>query len=173
MILDDNLVSIDSANMSGISGATISGRAVALNSFLHPGKMDRVPLYVTVAGVACSSGASINIRVQQSPDNTASNFVNAGPSWSIPLTSDVYLSSGVIVSSGTSGASSGYVINPAITGGRNIGPRYLPPQVSEGWVRVMITGGGAAITGGTAFAAVTREDYQPYEEDEKLDSSSL
>jgi len=148
MLLDDNLVMIDSAALV----SAITPTAVGLKSFLHPGKMDAVPVYIcadkTTSG---NASAAITINFQQasaqignsSGASSSGVWVNAGPSWTLTASQ---LASGVPV-----------------------GPRYLPREVTQPWIRLNVSKTGT-FSAGALTAAIVREDYQPYEADEKIEA---
>ena len=147
MLLDDNLVMLNGAALA----STISPTAVGLKSFLHPGKMDAVPVYVCVDGVACSANASLTIGFQQASAQIGNSsgasasgvWVDVGPKW--------------------------VVASAALVSGGVVGPRYLPREVTQPWIRLSVSK-TSTFASGAITAAIVREDYQPYEADEKIEA---
>ena len=138
MIFDDNLVFVN----SGALASSITPAAVALNSFLHPGKMDAVPVYVCATKNTSGTSASITVGFQESEHQT-SGFSAVGPTWTVTA---AQLASGVPV-----------------------GPRYLPREVTKPWIKMTISKAGT-FSAGALTAAIVREDYQPYAQTEMLEA---
>ena len=79
MILDDNVVSIDGAALTG----TITPVAVPLTSFRKPGRMEPIPVCVR-ATTDTAGGTSVTIGFSQS-DTQSGEFNAAGPTWTVAL----------------------------------------------------------------------------------------
>lgn len=79
MIIDSNLVSIDSVAL-----ASVTGNPVALNSIRKPGRMNPIPCYVGVEGTA-AGGTSVTIKIQQADTQSGSYTDVPGSSVTVPL----------------------------------------------------------------------------------------
>ena len=79
MLIDDNLVSIDSQALSG----TVTPVAIALNAFKKPGRQEPIPVAIR-ATRDVAGGTSLTIGFSQS-DTQAGTFNAAGPSWTVTL----------------------------------------------------------------------------------------
>ena len=140
MILDDNLISIEDGDLTG---ATVTGKAIALNSFQKPGRMGPIPFFVGVVGEDAAGGTSITIKLQQSDSESGSYSDVPGSSLTVALADMVT--------------------------GKNIGWRFLPTGLTKPWFKVVSTQAGT-FTAGKLFAAVTTEDHLPYEEGMYIDA---
>lgn len=79
MLIDSNLVSIDSAELSG----TITPVAIPLTSLYRPGRMER-PLVCVQGSKDCAGGTSVTIGFQQA-DEENGTFAAVGPTFVVPL----------------------------------------------------------------------------------------
>ena len=143
MILDDNLITIENEDLTE---ATITGKAIALNSFQKPGRMGPIPFFVGVVGEDAAGGTSITIKLQQSDTEDG-------------IYSDV------------PGSSLTVALADMVTG-RNIGWRFLPVGLTKPWFKVVSTQEGS-FSAGKLFAGVTVEDHLPYEEGMYIDAGEV
>lgn len=79
MLIDSNLVSIDSAELQG----TITPVAIPLNSFLKPGREEAIPVCVQ-ASKDVAGGTSVTIGFEQA-DEENGTFEAVGPTYEVPL----------------------------------------------------------------------------------------
>ena len=78
MIIDSNLVSIDSQDLDD----TITPVAVSLNAFKFPGRQEPIPVAIRASGAL--GGTSISITFQQA-DTQSGEYADVGPTWTVPL----------------------------------------------------------------------------------------
>lgn len=133
MIIDSNLVSLDSV---AVTGSAVTGSAIALDSFLDPGRMEPIPLCAKVVGEAFAGGTSLTFRITQSDTEDGAYADVPGSEVSVALAD--------------------------LTVGKSIGWRFLPRGVSKPWLKMVVTPTGT-FTAGKVFGAVVREDDLPYE----------
>lgn len=143
MILDDNLITIENGDLTK---ETITGEAIALNSFQKPGRMGPIPFFVGVLGEAAAGGTSVTIKLQQSDSESGSYSDVPGASITVALAD--------------------------MTLGKNLGWRYLPAGLTKPWFKLVSTQTGT-FTAGKLFAAVTTEDHLPYEEGMYIDAGEV
>ena len=79
MIIDSNLVSIDSQALSG----TVTPVAVALNAFKKPGRQGPIPVAIR-ATANTAGGTSLTIGFSQA-DTQSGEYSAVGPSWTVTL----------------------------------------------------------------------------------------
>ena len=79
MLIDDNLVSIDSQALSG----TVTPVAIALNAFKQPGRQEPIPVAIR-ATRDVAGGTSLTIGFSQS-DTQGGTYNAVGPSWTVTL----------------------------------------------------------------------------------------
>ena len=79
MLIDDNLVSIDSQALSG----TVTPVAIALNAFKKPGRQEPIPVAIR-ATRDVAGGTSLTIGFSQS-DTQGGTYNAVGPSWTVTL----------------------------------------------------------------------------------------
>ena len=79
MLIDDNLVSIDSQALSG----TVTPVAIALNAFKLPGRQEPIPVAIR-ATRDVAGGTSLTIGFSQS-DTQGGTYNAVGPSWTVTL----------------------------------------------------------------------------------------
>lgn len=115
--------------------SAVTGKAVALTGFLKPGRVEPVPVAIHVNEPA-QGGESLTIKLQHSDAEDGSFEDVPGASFTVEAAS--------------------------LVPGRNLGWRYLPPDVSKPWIRVVATPAGS-FSAGTLTAAVVREDEFLYE----------
>lgn len=135
MIIDSNLVLVDSAALSG----TVTSNVVGLTSLKKPGKFDAIPIYFGCTGDV-AGGTSIAVKLQQS-DTSSGEFADVPGSSMTLLLADLQ----------------------AIAAGGHAPYKYLPRGVTKPWIKMVVTATGT-FTGGKFFAAIMREDDEPYEE---------
>lgn len=133
MLLDANLISLDSA---AVTGAAVTGSAMPLTSFLIPGREEPIPICAKVVGENFAGGTSITFKLTQADaqDGTYSDVPAS------PVT----------------------VALADLKVGKTIGWRFLPRGVSKPWLKIVATPTGT-FTAGKVFGAVVREDDLPYE----------
>jgi hypothetical protein len=78
MLIDDNLISIDAASLTG----AITSTAVPLTSFLKPGRVEPIPL-VIMANEAAAGGTSVTFKVQQADEANGSFSDVPGASYTV------------------------------------------------------------------------------------------
>ena len=141
MIIDDNLVSIESGSLTSSSG--ITGQAIALTSFLNPGRQNPIPVSCLIleAGVG---GTSITITIKQS-ESLYGNFSDCA-SVTIPC--------------------------EQLKKGARIGFRFLPQGVKKPWIKFAVSPTGT-FTSGKIFCALTREDPLPYTAGMYIDKGNI
>lgn len=132
MLIDSNLVLLDSAD---VRGAAVTGPAVGLTSFLHPGRMEPVPICAKVVGGDFAGGTSVTFKLTQSDSKDGSYTDVPGSAVTVPL-ADLKV-------------------------GQTIGWRFLPRGASKPWLKMVATPSGT-FTAGKVFACVAREDELPY-----------
>lgn len=130
MIIDSQLVFLDGEDIS----AAATGNAVALTSFLKPGREEPIPICIRMVEAA-AGGTSIALTLQEC-DSEKGTFADVpGASLTVALAD--------------------------LGAGARLGWRWLPPAVEKPWVRLSITPTGT-FTAGKIFAALAREDDLPY-----------
>lgn len=115
-------------------GAEISGEAVGLTSFFSPGHEEPIPLCVKMIEDA-AGGTSLTVKLQQADSEKGSYEDVPGAS----ITHDL----------------------AELKAGVALGWRFLPATVKKPWLKVVVTPQGS-FTAGKIFAALVREDPQPY-----------
>lgn len=133
MLLDSNLILMDS---TPVLGAAVTGPAVALTSFLIPGRAEPIPICAKVAGEDFAGGTSITFKLTQS-DTEAGTYTDV-PGSTVTVALD------------------------DLTVGKAIGWRFLPRGASKPWLKMVATPSGT-FTAGKIFGAIVREDDLPYE----------
>ena len=125
--------------------ASTTGTAVALNALKLPGRMEPMPLRLSVTqAFKPEEVQSLTIGLEEA--DTAS-----GPWTAVAGTS-------VIVSNTAE--------NPALAAGSRPYHRFLPQGVSKSWLRLTFTlalVSGKSVTQGRIFSALLREEDLPYE----------
>ena len=127
MILDDNLVSIDNADLRG---SAITGNAVALTSFQKPGRMGPIPMMVTVSADA-TGGTGVALSLLQA-DAQDGSFTEVPGSNMTVASADMHP-------------------------GMNIGWRYLPAGVTKQWLKVKVAPTGTYTAGKVFAAVTREE----------------
>lgn len=131
MILDDNLVFLDGADLT----ETATSEPVALNSLFRPGTShDHIPMVIMLSEAA-EGGDSLELKLEEA-DSADGGFSEVA-TLSVPAAE--------------------------LAPGARIGWRHLPHGVTKGWIRLTVTPSGS-FSAGKIFAALTREDEQPYAE---------
>lgn len=136
MILDDNLVFLDGAALT----EAVTSEPVALNALFRPGAShDAIPICIMLTEKA-AGGDSLELKLQEA-DSADGEYADVpGATLSVPAAE---------LTTGAAGA--------------RIGWRHLPRGVTKGWLRLTVTPSGS-FSAGTIFAALTREDGQPWSE---------
>ena len=110
---------------------------VPLNALFRPGRYhDAIPMVVMLTE-APEGGTGITLKLQQADESKGAYGDVPGASMTILLADMVQ--------------------------GENIGWRSLPAGVTKPWMRMVVTPDGS-FTAGKLFAAITREEMQPYGE---------
>lgn len=124
--------------------AAATGPVVALNSLTLPGRMEPMPLRVSVTeGFDPAEVASLVLTLEEAAtaDAAESDWAAvSGAAWTVP----------------------GDALGP----GARLGPRFLPQGVRASFLRLRLTPAakeGKTIARGRIFAALMREDEQPWE----------
>ena len=117
-----------------VQGAAVTGKAIALNALQFPGRSEPIPVTANVSETF-AGGTSITFKLTQS--DTQDGTYTDVPASSVTL---------ALVD---------------LTKGKTIGWRYLPFGTSKPWLKMVATPTGT-FTAGKVFAAVVREDDQPY-----------
>lgn len=124
--------------------APSTGKVVALTALTLPGRMEPMPLRISVTEAFDPAElASLGLVLEEAdaPDAADADWTEvAGASWN---------------HAGT-----------ALSLGARLGPRFLPHAVRRSFLRLRLTPmtkEGKTITGGRIFAALMREDEQPWE----------
>lgn len=129
MLLDDNLVFSDGASL-----ASGESTPVPLTSFLHPGRMEPIPMCIRVAEADASVTAlEVQLKQADSETGTYEDVPNACLAWEAD----------------------------DLKKGQTLSWRFLPSFTTKNWLKLeyAVTGGDGS---GKLFAAVTREDDLPY-----------
>lgn len=132
MIIDSNLVLLDSI---AVTNSAVTGSAIALTSFLNPGRMEPIPICAKVVE-DFAGGTSITFKLTQCA--TPDGFYEDVPGSSVTR------------------------VAADLTVGKPIGWRFLPRGASKPWLNVVATPTGT-FTAGKVFAAIVREDDLPME----------
>ena len=123
--------------------AQTTGNVVALTSLTLPGRMEPMPLRISVTEAfdpAETASLALTLEEAALPDGGDSAWTAvAGASWTLPA--------------------------EALTLGARLGPRFLPQGVREPYLRLKLTPtakDGKGIARGRIFAALMREDDLPW-----------
>ena len=133
MLIDSNAVLLDSA---AITSSAVTGPAVGLTSLMKPGRAEPIPIVAKVVEAAFAGGTSIEFKLTQSDTEGGSYEDVPGSTVTVALA--------------------------VLKVGKTIGWRFLPPGVTKPWLKMVATPTGT-FTAGKVFAAVVREDDQPWE----------
>lgn len=140
------LIDSNLVSLDGVSIASeATGTAVGLTSFLKPGREEPVPVSVRLTEAA-AGGTSLTLKLQQCATEDGSFEDVPGSSLTLAAAD--------------------------LVTGRNLGWRFLPPGVTQPWIRVVATPEGS-FSAGKLFAAVVREDELPYEEGMYIDKGRV
>ncbi|MDE7242040.1 hypothetical protein [Desulfovibrio sp.] len=138
-IIDRNCIFFEGALTGPATGSVVALTALAL-----PGRMEPMPLRVSVTEAFDSAEVeSLGLTLEEAAASDAADAdwkAVPGATWSIP--------------------------GAALTLGARLGPRFLPQGVRESFLRLRLTPAakdGKAIGKGRVFAALMREDEQPWE----------
>lgn len=133
MLIDSNAVLLDSA---AITDEAVTGPAVGLTSLMKPGRAEPIPIVAKVVEADFAGGTSVAFKLTQSATEDGSYTDVPGSTVSVVL-ADLKV-------------------------GKKIGWRFLPAGTDKPWLKMVATPTGT-FTAGKVFAAVVREDDQPYE----------
>lgn len=133
MLIDSNAVLLDSA---AITSSAVTGQAVGLTSLMKPGRADPIFVSAKVVEANFAGGTSIEFKMTQSATEAGSYDDVPGSAVTVPL-ADLKV-------------------------GKKIGWRFLPAGTDKPWLKMVATPTGT-FTAGKVFAAIVREDDQPYE----------
>lgn len=135
MLIDDNLVFLDNVELKDYASGKDS-EAVPLNALFKPGKQHE-PICMIVQATEKAVGAESLVLKLQESDTSGGSFTDV-PGAELTIEAD------------------------SLVPGENIGWRFLPSAVTKPWVRLNATATSASA--GKIFAAIVREDVQPYSE---------
>ena len=125
--------------------ASITGTAVALNALKLPGRMEPMPLRLSVTqAFKPEEVQSLTIGLDEADAASGPWAAVAGAAVSVPNTAE----------------------NPALTAGARPYHRFLPQGVRKSWLRLTFTltpVSGKSVTQGRIFSALLREEDLPYE----------
>ena len=124
--------------------APATGPVVALTALTLPGRMEPMPLRISVTEVFDPAEvASLGLTLEETASADAADAdwkAVPGAAWTVP--------------------------GEALTLGSRLGPRFLPQGVRESFLRLTLTPvakEGKTLGKGRIFAALMREDEQPWE----------
>lgn len=129
----------------GAVTATGSGDPVGLTSLQIPGKGDPIPFAFKVTE-SFAGGTSVAFKLQQSATRDGGYVDVDGSGFSMPTA--------------------------ALTVGARAPVKYLPRGVTKQWIRLAWTVAGS-FTAGKIFAALAREDSEPYEAGQYIDGGKV
>ena len=125
--------------------ASGTGPAVALNALKLPGRMEPMPLRLSVTqGFKPEEVQSLTIGLEEADTASGPWTSVAGATVSVSHTSE----------------------NPALAAGSRPYQRFLPQGMRKGWLRLtfaLTPVSGKSVTQGSIFAALLREEDLPYE----------
>lgn len=125
--------------------ASATGPAVALNALKLPGRMEPMPLRLSVTqGFKPEEVQSLTIGLEEADTASGPWTSVAGTTVSVPHSSE----------------------NPALAAGARPYHRFLPQGVRKSWLRLTFTltpVSGKSVTQGSIFSALLREEDLPYE----------
>lgn len=124
-----------------LAGA-VTGDPVALTSLTLPGRMEPMPLRISVTeAFEAAEVASLALTLEEAASADAADWTAVpGAAWTVP--------------------------GDALSLGARLGPRFLPQGVRESFLRLTLTPvakEGKTIGKGRIFAALMREDDLPWE----------
>lgn len=130
---------IDSTQVFFNGAIKEESKVVPLTGMKIPGKMNPIPMRLTVKKAISGPTTSLDIKLQQSNDGkTAWEDV---PDFIISIPSKDYAKLG-----------------------RVLAVKYLPRTVTKPFVKAVLTAnGGGTLAGGELFFGLLREDYEPFE----------
>ena len=143
MLIDSNTVFFDSA---AVTSGEVTGNAVGLTSLMKPGRAEPIHICAKVVEEDFSGGTSIDFKLTQSDRESGSYDDVPGSAVTVPL-ADLKV-------------------------GKTIGWRFLPAGVTKPWLKMVATPSGSFTTG-RIFAAVVREESQPWEDGMYIDAGSV
>ncbi len=124
---------------------SVTSPAVALNALKLPGRMEPMPLRLSVTqGFKTEEVQSLTIALEEADTASGPWTSVAGATVSVSHTSD----------------------NPALAAGARPYHRFLPQGARKSWLRLSFTltpVSGKSVTQGSIFAALLREEDLPYE----------
>ena len=133
MLIDANAVFLDSV---AVTSSEVTGNAVGLTSLLKPGRAEPIRICAEVVEEDFAGGTSMEFKLTQSDRETGSYDDVPGSAVTVPLAE--------------------------LKVGKSVGWRFLPAGVTKPWIKMVVTPSGSFTTG-RLFAAVVREESQPYE----------
>ena len=136
-IIDRNAIFFEGPLTGGATGPV-----VALTSLTLPGRMEPMPVRISVTeGFDADEVESLGLALEEAAEGGASGWTAVpGASWTYP--------------------------GSALTRGARLGPRFLPHGVRAPFLRLTLTAvpaAGRTVSRGRIFAALMREDEQPWE----------
>ena len=143
MLIDSNAVFFDSVP---VPSGEVTGSAVGLTSLLKPGRAEPIHICAMVVEEDFAGGTSIDFKLTQSDSESGSYDDVPGSEVTVPL-ADLKV-------------------------GRTIGWRFLPAGVTKPWLKMSATPSGS-FSAGKIFAAVVREESQPYEAGMYIDAGRI
>ena len=133
MLIDSNAVLLDS---EAITSGAVTGPAVGLTSLMKPGRAEPLRSAAKVVEADFAGGTSIEFKLTQS-DTESGSYTDVPGSAVTAALAD-------------------------LTKGRAIGWRFLPSGAGKPWLK-MVAAPTGTFTAGKVFAAIVREDEQPWE----------
>ena len=133
MLIDSNAVLLDSV---AVTDAAVTGEAVGLTSLMKPGRAEPICVAAKVVEADFAGGTSIEFKLTQC-DTEGGSYTDVPGSAVAVVLADLKM-------------------------GKTVGWRFLPAGVSKPWLKMVATPTGT-FTAGKVFAAVVREDDQPWE----------
>lgn len=125
-----------------VTSSAVTGDAVGLTSLMKPGRAEPI-LIATKVCEDFTGGTSITFKLTEGDTKTGSYSDVSGSAISVPVAD--------------------------LKAGKVIGWRILPTGVKKQWIKMVATPAGT-FTAGSVFAAVVREEEQPYEEGMYIDA---
>lgn len=125
-----------------ITSSTVNGDAVGLTSLFKPGRAE--PIHIVTKVVSdFSGGTSITFKLSEGDTQTGSYYDITSSAITVPAAD--------------------------LRAGKVIGWRIMPSGVSKRWIK-MVAAPTGTFTTGSVFAAVVREEEQPYEDGMYIDA---
>lgn len=128
-----------------ITSTTVNGDAVGLTSLFKPGRAEPIRIVTKVVS-DFSGGTSVTFKLSECATQNGSYYDITSSAITIPTSE--------------------------LRAGKVIGWRILPSGVSKRWIKMVAAPTGTFATG-SVFAAVVREEEQPYEEGMYIDAGTV